>query len=150
MRAPSLAAIVVVLIAGGLFVLVAIGAGSGGAPKPVTSAVPPAPSVSANGFALTSTAIDLPDDAATYPAGPHVDVVNQRCLSCHSASMALTQPRLTAAQWQATVEKMRDTYKAPVAPGEVPLIVEYLTAQQAAQSGAQQAAPQETKPQPAG
>ncbi len=145
MRAPSLAAIVVVLIAGSLFVLIAIGAGSGGAPKPVTSAVPPASSVSANGFALTSTAVDLPDDAATYPGGPHVDLVNQRCLSCHSASMVLTQPRLAAAQWQATVEKMRDVYKAPIAPGEVPLIVDYLTSAQ----GAQQAAQQEAKPQPA-
>ena len=142
MRAPSLAAIVVVLIAGSLFVLVAIGPGSRGAPKPATSAVPPAPSVSANGFTLTSTSVDLPEDAATYRDGPHAELVNQRCLSCHSASMVLTQPRLTAAQWQATVEKMRDVYKAPIAPGEVPLIVDYLTAQQAAQ--------QEASPQPAG
>jgi cytochrome c5 len=131
MRAPSLAAIVIVLIAGSLFVLVSIGGGSREAPKPATSGPPPAPTVSANGFALASTAIDLPDDAATYPAGPHADLVNQRCLSCHSASMGLAQPKLTAAQWQATVEKMRDTYHAPIAPGDVPAIVGYFTALQA-------------------
>ncbi|OWK29894.1 hypothetical protein [Sphingomonas mucosissima] len=138
MRAPSLAAIVLVLIAGSLFVLVAIGGGSRDAPKPVAAGAPPARSVSVNGFALTSTAVDLPDDAATYPPGPHADLVNQRCLSCHSASMGLTQPRLTAAQWAATVEKMRDTYHAPIAPGDVPAIVSYFTTLQA------------SKPQPAG
>lgn len=130
MRAPSLAAIVVVLIAGSLFVLVAIGGRSRPAPAPASSRAPPAPAISANGFALTSTAVELPDDAATYPPGPHADLVNQRCLSCHSASMGLAQPRLTAAQWQATVEKMRDTYKAPIAPGDVPAIVTYFTALQ--------------------
>ncbi|QNE30774.1 hypothetical protein F1C10_01495 [Sphingomonas sp. NBWT7] len=127
MRTPSLAAIVVLLIAGSLFVLVAIGGGSRSAPAPASSSAPPAPAVSANGFALTSTAIELPDDAATYPPGPHADLVNQRCLSCHSASMGLAQPKLTAAQWQATVEKMRDTYKAPIGPGDVPAIVDYFT-----------------------
>jgi cytochrome c5 len=130
MRAPSLAAIVVVLIAGGLFVLIAISGGSRTAPAPATSSAPPSPSVSANGFALTSTAIALPDDAATYPPGPGVDLVNQRCLSCHSASMGTTQPRLTAEQWKATVEKMRDTYHAPIEPRDVPAIVSYFVAQQ--------------------
>lgn len=130
MRAPSLAAIVIVLIAGSLFVLIAIGSGSRSAPPPATAQAATGSSVSANGFALTSTTVELPDDAATFPQGPHADLVNQRCLSCHSASMALTQPKLTATQWTATVEKMRDTYHAPVAENEVAPIVAYLTAQQ--------------------
>lgn len=138
MRAPSLAAIVVVLIAGSLFVLVAIGGGSRSAPPPATAKAAGGATVAANGFALTSTAVDLPDDAATYPPGPHADLVNQRCLSCHSASMGLTQPRLTAEQWTATVEKMRDTYHAPIAPADLPAIVSYFTALQG------------SKPQPAG
>ena len=42
--------------------------------------------------------------------------------------MALTQPALSADQWKATVTKMRETYKAPVAEKDVPAIVAYLSA----------------------
>ena len=130
MRAPSLAAIVLVLIAGSLFVLVAIGGGSRDTPKPVTAGAPLARSVSANGFALTSTGVELPDDAALFPDGPNAALVNQRCLACHSASMVLTQPKLKPEQWRAIVEKMRDTYRAPVTEGEVAPIVTYLAGRQ--------------------
>jgi hypothetical protein len=52
--------------------------------------------------------------------------VNNNCLVCHSAGMVLTQPRLPRAVWQAEVDKMRSTYKAPIAAEDVPAIVEYL------------------------
>ncbi len=42
--------------------------------------------------------------------------------------MALTQPALSADQWKATVTKMREVYKAPVAEKDVDAIVAYLTA----------------------
>ena len=100
-----------------------------------SQAAPPA-SVAANGFALTSTSVDLPTDEATYPAGPHADLVNANCTACHSASMALTQPVLTADQWKATVTKMREVYKAPVAEQDVPAIVAYLTAMPSLQRAA--------------
>jgi cytochrome c5 len=87
-----------------------------------------AASVSARGFSLASTSVDLPVDDATYPDGPHADVINANCTSCHSASMALTQPALSADQWKATVTKMREVYKAPVAEKDVDAIVAYLTA----------------------
>ncbi len=45
--------------------------------------------------------------------------------------MVLTQPRLKAEQWTAIVEKMRDTYHAPIAAGEVAPIVTYLAARSA-------------------
>ena len=92
------------------------------------SAPSPPVSVSARGFSLTSTSVDLPADDATYPDGPHADVINANCTSCHSASMALTQPALSADQWKATVTKMREVYKAPVAEKDVDAIVAYLTA----------------------
>lgn len=126
MRAPSLAAIVVVLIGASLLALVAIGGRDRSGPAPAVSAVAPAASVAGGGVTLTSVAVDLPADEAMFPAGPNVDLVNQRCLACHSASMVLTQPPLKAEQWRAIVEKMRDTYGAPVAAGEVAPIVGYL------------------------
>ena len=114
-----------------LVVLVSIGVPSGRqAPPavPLTSPPPVPSSVSIGGLTLTSTNINLPDDAATYPDGPHADVVNANCTACHSASMALTQPALSADQWKAEVTKMREIYKAPVAERDVPGIVAYLIA----------------------
>ncbi|NNM75876.1 hypothetical protein HJG53_03010 [Sphingomonas sp. ID1715] len=55
----------------------------------------------------------LPDDDVQF-AGPDADLLNANCLSCHSASMVLLQPRMSAEQWGHTVEKMRTVYKAPV------------------------------------
>jgi len=54
--------------------------------------------------------------------------MNQNCTACHSASMVLAQPALSATQWKAEVEKMRNAYKAPVQEKDVPAIVAYLTA----------------------
>ena len=98
--------------------------------KPPAAAQAPAPApasqVTAGGFTLTSASIALPDDAAPYPAGPSADLMNGNCTACHSASMALTQPALSKAQWTSTVEKMRVIYKATIADKDVPAIVDYL------------------------
>ena len=83
--------------------------------------------VSAHGLKLTSVSLDLPEDDMKYPAGPHADVINANCTACHSATMALYQPRLTAPEWTAEVNKMRQTYMAPVSEANVPDIVAYLT-----------------------
>lgn len=98
-------------------------------PAPATRAPAAAPpsQVAAGGFTLTSTTVELPEDDSTYK-GAGADLMNANCTACHSASMALTQPPLSKAQWTATVEKMRDTYKATVAAKDVPAIVDYLTA----------------------
>lgn len=84
-------------------------------------------SVSARDFKLTAASIDLPHDEASFPGGTGADVINANCTACHSASMALTQPALSADQWKATVTKMREIYCAPVAESDVPAIVAYLT-----------------------
>lgn len=95
--------------------------------SPDRAGPPPRPgSVTAGGFTLVSTSVELPTDEAVFPAGPHADVVNASCTSCHSASMVLTQPPLSAEQWTAEVAKMRDVYRAPVAEADVPAIVAYL------------------------
>ena len=74
----------------------------------------PAPStVSVGGVTLRSVNVDFPNRDRQFE-GPGADVVNNNCLTCHSAGMVLTQPRLPRAAWQAEVEKMRNTYKGPI------------------------------------
>lgn len=129
MKAPSLGLLAPGVIGLTIVVLVAVGAPSGHvAPPPAPApAVPPA-SVSAGGITLASASVDLPADDASYPAGPHVDVVNAHCTACHSAGMALNQPALAPDQWKAEVTKMREVYRAPVDEADVPAIVAYLAA----------------------
>ena len=86
----------------------------------------PAPAtVSVGDVTLRSVKVDLPDSDRNFE-GPGADVVNTNCLACHSAGMVLTQPRLPRAVWQAEVDKMRSTYKAPIAAEDVSAIVDYL------------------------
>jgi hypothetical protein len=128
-RTPSFGTLSFGIVGLAALVLVAIGPpGSRSVKTDPVAATPPPASVSAGGFTLTSSSVDLPIDDGVYPDGPHADVINANCTSCHSASMALTQPRLSAEQWTTIVNKMRETYKAPVVEADVPAIVAYLTA----------------------
>jgi cytochrome c5 len=77
---------------------------------------------------LKSVSVKLPESTRALPEGPGVKVATNNCLGCHSAGMILNQPALAQAAWQAEVDKMRNVYKAPVAPADVPAIVAYLTA----------------------
>lgn len=131
MKTPSIGIISFGLVGVAALTLIAIGTPDtrkAAAPPPATAPAADAPSVSRGGFTLASTSVDLPIDDQQYPAGPHADVINANCTACHSASMALTQPALTADQWKATVTKMREVYKAPIADRDVPAILAYLTA----------------------
>src|SRR5262252_908176 len=65
-------------------------------------------------LSLRSVSIDLPPGDRTFPDGPGADAMNNNCLACHSAGMVLNQPALPKAEWEAEVEKMRATYKAPI------------------------------------
>lgn len=86
----------------------------------------PSSTAAAGGVTLHSVSVDLPDSGRMFPGGSEADAINNNCLACHSAGMVLTQPRLSKSAWQAVVDKMRNTYKAPVAADDVPAIVEYL------------------------
>jgi cytochrome c553 len=83
-------------------------------------------------MAAGPVSIELPFDATPYPAlgkgAPSADAINNNCLSCHSAEMVMTQPRLTAAEWAAEVAKMRNVYKAPIDPGDDAAITAWLAA----------------------
>ncbi len=78
-------------------------------------------------FELKSVKIDLPDSDKMFPDGPGSDAINNNCLACHSADMVLNQPALSKQAWTAEVNKMITAYKAPVAPEDVGVIVDYLT-----------------------
>ncbi len=82
----------------------------------------------ADAVTLKSETITLPPGFTPYPDGPHVSAMNQNCLMCHSASMVLYQPKLSRAVWTKEVDKMIDTFKAPIDKSKVPEIVDYLTA----------------------
>jgi cytochrome c5 len=78
--------------------------------------------------------ITLPDEYmpfADIAGGPSADAVNNNCLSCHSAEMVLYQPKLSVAEWQGILGKMRSVYKAPVDVAEDAAITAWLTAMQA-------------------
>jgi cytochrome c5 len=93
-----------------------------------SAAAPPASAsstVTGGGVTLHSVSTNFPDSDRLFP-GAGANAINNNCLACHSAGMVLTQPRLSRADWQAEVEKMRNSYKAPVDAADVPAIVDYL------------------------
>lgn len=139
MNQPSLGKLILAFFAFFIVVLIAIGAPIDRPPprQPDLRSPPPGPATASGpGLTLASIDVTLPEDEQTYPDGPGADVINANCTSCHSASMALYQPPLSRQQWHEEVEKMRNTFKAPIAEADVPAIVDYLTAISAKQAPA--------------
>jgi cytochrome c5 len=99
--------------------------GDASAAAAAAQSTPPPSTVSVGGVTLRSVNVDFPNRDRQFE-GPGADVVNNNCLTCHSAGMVLAQPRLPRAVWQAEVEKMRNTYKGPINAEDVPAIVDYL------------------------
>ena len=77
------------------------------------------------GIELRSLTVDLPNGDRQF-TGAGADPVNSNCLACHSAGMVENQPSLTRTQWQAEVDKMIESYKAPVQKEDIAAIVDYL------------------------
>jgi cytochrome c5 len=99
--------------------------GGASAAAAAAQSTPPPSTVSVGGVTLRSVNVDFPNRDRQFE-GPGADVVNNNCLTCHSAGMVLAQPRLPRAVWLAEVEKMRNTYKGPIDAEDVPAIVDYL------------------------
>ncbi|WP_157222385.1 cytochrome c [Novosphingobium sp. AP12] len=78
--------------------------------------------------AIQSSSITLPTDEQTFGAGQDAALLDRSCLACHSASMILYQPPLTRKQWTATVDKMREAYRAPIEARDTEAIVDALMA----------------------
>lgn len=77
---------------------------------------------------LKNASVTLPEDSETFGEGSQADLLNRNCLACHSVSMVRYQPPLTAKQWTATVDKMREAYAAPIDKAETGAIVAALMA----------------------
>jgi mono/diheme cytochrome c family protein len=93
----------------------------------ILGAVPGGPSLAA-GDPGTAT-VALPAETSQLKPGPGVDVARQNCLTCHSVDYIYMQPPLTEDQWRAEVVKMKKAMGAPIADGDVDVIVKYLMSQ---------------------
>jgi sulfite dehydrogenase (cytochrome) subunit B len=71
----------------------------------------------------------LPPETAAFAPGRGVAAANAHCVTCHSIDYVTTQPPMPRSFWQATVEKMRGKFGAPIPPEQTEPLVEYLTAQ---------------------
>lgn len=60
------------------------------------------------------------------PPGPGLDLLNERCVSCHPVSM-ITAQRKDATGWAFTVQQMA-ARGAEVSPEEMAVMIEYLAA----------------------
>jgi cytochrome c5 len=65
-----------------------------------------------------------PAGAVAQPPGPGLDLINQRCIYCHSTAQIFSA-RKTPQEWAETVQKMADR-GAEVSPEEQQVMVAYL------------------------
>lgn len=87
-------------------------------------------SVTSDGIAQTTTrSITLPSAQVDLKPGEGKDKTESYCIICHSLDYITTQPKLTAAQWTATVNKMIKVYGAPIQDDDAKVISQYLAAQ---------------------
>lgn len=71
--------------------------------------------------------VQLPASMQRFPEGEGAEIANSQCLICHSALMVLSQPAQTSSQWQATINKMRSAYGAPLPAAQVDALAAYLS-----------------------
>jgi hypothetical protein len=76
----------------------------------------------------TIKSIDLPVLPPNLPDAPGRNAVVGSCTICHTPAYVTMQPPFPRKTWEATVEKMRKVYGAPVPDAVVPEIVNYLVA----------------------
>ncbi|UBM08225.1 c-type cytochrome [Cupriavidus metallidurans] len=73
--------------------------------------------------------IQLPPETASYQPSelPGYRLVQQNCMTCHSAQYVSTQPQsLGRAYWDATVKKMKTAFGAPLRDEDIPVMADYL------------------------
>jgi cytochrome c553 len=98
-------------------------------PASVAESPPPttaSSSVTGGGVTLHSVSLQFPRTDHFFPGGLGANAINNDCLICHSAGMVLDQAKLSRADWQTEVEKMRDPFKAPFPAEDIPTILDYL------------------------
>ena len=81
----------------------------------------------AHALTLKTQTIALPSSTRVFPGdGPGAKAANTYCLMCHSVGMVMNQPDLPKAAWLVEVNKMKNTFKAPIPDDQVPVIADYL------------------------
>jgi mono/diheme cytochrome c family protein len=72
--------------------------------------------------------IALPPETAAYRPSdlPGYALVQQNCMTCHSAHYVQTQPASPRTYWDATVKKMKKPFGAQFADADIPAMVDYL------------------------
>lgn len=79
------------------------------------------------GLKLVPQSMQLPAGTGVFPGeGSGAKAANTYCVMCHSADMVTNQPALSDQAWLAEVNKMKDTFKAPIPPDQVQAIAAYL------------------------
>ncbi len=68
------------------------------------------------------------EDAIELKPGPGHDLVEPRCVTCHSLDyIPMNSPFLDRKGWEASVNKMIKVMGAPVPPEETQTIIDYLS-----------------------
>ena len=70
--------------------------------------------------------VDLPASQVSFPPGNGSVIANAYCLICHSAGMVLRQPALTQDEWTVEINKMRNSFGAPIPADQVQALAQYL------------------------
>ena len=95
-------------------------------PRTVDSA--PAARAAAKGSSQkwTKVSVELPSSQTPFPPGDGSVIANAQCLICHSAGMVLRQPPLTQDEWTGEINKMRNSFGAPMPADQVEPLAKYL------------------------
>ena len=70
--------------------------------------------------------VELPASQVSFPPGNGSVIANAHCLICHSAGMVLRQPPLTQDEWTGEINKMRNSFGAPMPADQVEPLAKYL------------------------
>jgi mono/diheme cytochrome c family protein len=70
--------------------------------------------------------VELPASQTPFPPGDGSVIANAQCLICHSAGMVLRQPPLTQDEWIGEINKMRNSFGAPLPAEQVEALALYL------------------------
>ena len=75
----------------------------------------------------TLNAIELPSVPVDLANGPDRDTASRYCGICHGVEYIPMQPKMSKAQWTATVAKMIKAFGAPVPQEDADKIVGYIS-----------------------
>ncbi len=79
-----------------------------------------------SGQKWTKVSVNMPVSQVSFPPGAGADIANSQCLICHSAGMVLRQPPLTQDEWTGEINKMRNSFGAPLPTDQVQALAKYL------------------------